>query len=93
MRKIIKLIRGIKLILLNSYYYESKLLGIKLIFFLLINSITKFSYLKFKNKNIKNDFFEYIKHFKFTRNYFEHNPAIWFEIFKKNFLLGKFFFR
>jgi len=89
MRKIIKLIRGIKLILLNSYYYESKLLGIKLIFFLLINSITKFSYLKFKNKNIKNDFFEYIKHFKFTRNYFEHNPAIWFEIFKKNFLLGK----
>ena len=61
MRKIVKFIRGIKLILLNSYYYKSKLLGIKLIFFLLIDSITKFSYLKIKNKNIKTDFSEYIK--------------------------------
>ena len=89
MRKIIKLIRGIKLILLNSYYYKSKLLGIKLIFSLLINSITKFTYLKFKNKNINTEFSEYIKSFKFTRNYFKHNPAIWFEIFKENSLLEK----
>ena len=89
MRKIVKFIRGIKLILLNSYYYKSKLLGIKLIFFLLIDSITKFSYLKIKNKNIKTDFSEYIKSFKFTRNYFKHNPTIWFEIFKKNSLFEK----
>ena len=89
MIKIIKLFRGIKLIFLNSIHFKSKFLGIKLLFFLIINSLTKYVYLKIKNKNINNEFFNYLKDFKFSRNYFKHNPPIWFEIFNKNFLLNK----
>ena len=89
MIKIIKLFRGIKLILLNSIHFKSKFLIIKLIFFLIINSLNKFIYLKIKNKNINNDFFNYLKDFKFSRNYFKHNPPIWFDIFKKNSFLNK----
>ena len=89
MIKIIKLFRGIKLILLNSIHFKSKFLGMKLIFFLIVNSLTKFIYLKIKNKKINDDFFNYIKDFKFSRNYFKHNPSIWFEILNKNFFLNK----
>ena len=89
MIKIIKLFRGIKLILLNSIHFKSKSLGIKLIFFLIVNSLTKFIYLKIKNKNINNDFFNYLKDFKFSRNYFKHNASIWYEILNKNFFLNK----
>ena len=89
MIKIIKLFRGIKLILLNSIYFKSKSLGMKLIFFLIVNSLNKFLYLKIKNKNINDDFFNYIKDFKFSRNYFKHNPPIWYEILNKNFFLNK----
>ena len=89
MIKIIKLFRGIKLILLNSIFFKSKSLGMKLIFFLIINSLTKFLYLKIKNKNINDDFFNYIKDFKFSRNYFKHNPPIWYEILNNNFFLDK----
>ena len=89
MIKIIKLFRGIKLILLNSIYFKSKSLGMKLVFFLIINSLTKFLYLKMKNKKINDDFFNYIKDFKFSRNYFKHNPPIWYEILNKNFFLNR----
>tara|TARA_B100000900_G_scaffold364161_1_gene338618 strand:+ start:51 stop:761 length:711 start_codon:yes stop_codon:yes gene_type:complete len=89
MIKIIKLFRGIKLILLNSIYFKSKSLGMKLIFFLIVNSLTKFLYLKIKNKKINDDFFNYIKDFKFSRNYFKHNPPIWYEILNKNFFLNR----
>ena len=89
MIKIIKLFRGIKLILLNSIHFKSKSLGMKLIFFLIANSLTKFVYLKVKNKKINDDFFNYIKDFKFSRNYFKHNPPIWYEILNKNFFLNK----
>ena len=89
MIKIIKLFRGIKLILLNSIYFKSKSLGMKLIFFLIVNSLTKFIYLKIKNKKINDDFFNYINDFKFSRNYFKHNAPIWYEILNKNFFLNK----
>lgn len=89
MRKIIKLCRGIKLIILNSIYYKSKILGIKFLFFLTINIFNKYLYLKIKNKNISDDFFNYIQDFKFSKNYFKHNPPIWFEIFNKNFHFEK----
>ena len=89
MIKIIKLFRGIKLILLNSIHFKSKSLGMKLIFFLIVNSLTKFVYLKIKNKKINDDFFNYLKDFKFSRNYFKHNASIWYEILNKNFFLNK----
>ena len=89
MIKIIKLFRGIKLILLNSIHFKSKSLGMKLIFFLIANSLTKFVYLKVKNKKINDDFLNYIKDFKFSRNYFKHNSPIWYEILNKNFQLNK----
>ena len=89
MIKIIKLFRGIKLILLNSIHFKSKSLGMKLIFFLIVNSLTKFVYLKIKNKKINDDFFNYLKDFKFSRNYFKHNAPIWYEILNKNFFLNK----
>ena len=89
MRKFIKFLRGIKLIILNSIYYKSKILGIKFLFFLMLNSFNKYLYLKIKNKNIINDFFNLIKNYKFSKNYFKHNPPIWFEIFRKNFLFEK----
>ena len=89
MIKIIKLFRGIKLILLNSIYFKSKSLGMKLVFFLIVNSLTKFLYLKIKNKKINDDFFNYTKDFKLSRNYFKHNPAIWYEILNKNLFLDK----
>ena len=89
MIKIIKLFRGIKLILLNSIYFKSKSLGLKLIFCLIVNSLTKFIYLKIKNKKINDDFFNYINDFKFSRNYFNHNAPIWYEILNKNFFLNK----
>ena len=89
MRKLIKFLRGIKLIVLNSIYYKSKMLGIKFLFFLILNTFNKYLYLKIKNKNITNDFFNLIKNYKFSKNYFKHNPPIWFEIFSKNFLFEK----
>ena len=89
MIKILKFIRGIKLILINSIHFRSKLLGMKLLWFLVINSFTKYMYLKIKNKSINDDFFKYLKVFKFSRNYFKNNPPIWFEIFDKNFLMDK----
>ena len=89
MIKLIKFFRGVKLILLNSIHFKSKLLGMKLLFFLIINSLNKYVYLKIKNKNINDKFFNYLNDYKFSRNYFKHNPAIWFEIFNKNFLLNK----
>ena len=89
MIKILKFIRGIKLILINSIHFRSKLLGMKLLWFLVINSFTKYMYLKIKNKSINDDFFNYLKDFKFSRNYFKNNPPIWFEIFDKNLLMDK----
>ena len=89
MIKLIKFFRGLKLILLNSIHFESKLLGMKLLFFLIINSLNKYVYLKIKNKNINDKFFNYLNDYKFSKNYFKHNPAIWFEIFNNNFLLNK----
>ena len=89
MIKILKFIRGIKLILINSIHFRSKLLGMKLLWFLVINSFTKYMYLKIKNKSINDDFFKYLKVFKFSRNYFKNNPPIWFEIFDKNLLMDK----
>ena len=89
MIKLIKFFRGVKLILLNSIHFKSKLLGMKLLIFLIINSLNKYVYLKIKNKNINDKFFNYLNDYKFSRNYFKHNPAIWFEIFNKNFLLNK----
>ena len=89
MIKILKFIRGIKLILINSIHFRSKLLGMKLLWFLITNSFTKYMYLKIKNKSINDDFFKYLKVFKFSRNYFKNNPPIWFEIFDKNLLMDK----
>lgn len=89
MIKIIKLFRGLKLILLNSIHFKSSLLGLKLFFFVIIHSLTKFVYLKLKNKNINDDFFNYLKNFKLSKNYFKHNAPIWFEIFKKHNLINK----
>ena len=89
MRKLLKIYRGLKLILLNTIHFKLIIVGLKLSSFLLINIFTKFLFLKFKNRKITNDFFDYTKKFKLSRNYFKHNPAIWFEIFKKNDLLNK----
>ena len=89
MIKIIKLFRGLKLILLNSIHFKSSLLGLKLFFFVIIHSLTKFVYLKLKNKNINDDFFNYLKNLKLSKNYFKHNAPIWFEIFKKHNLINK----
>lgn len=89
MIKIIKLLRGFKLIVINSIHFKSSLLGIKFIFYLTIHSLTKFMYLRIKNKKINDDFFNYTKNFKFTKNYFKNNAPIWYEIFKKNSLINK----
>ena len=89
MIKIIKVLRGLKLIFLNSIYFNSKLTGLNLSILLMVNVFTKFIYLKNKNNNISNDFFRYTKKFKLSRNYFKHNSPIWFEIFKKNNFLKK----
>ena len=89
MTKIIKFFRGLKLIAVNSIHFKSNLLGLRLFFYLTIHSLTKFMYLKIKNKKINYDFLNYIKNFKFTKNYFKHNAPIWYEIFKKNSLIDK----
>ena len=89
MRKFLKIYRGLKLLILNSIHFKLILVGLKLSFLLLINIFTKFLFLKYKNKNITNDFFNYTKKFRLSQNYFKHNPPIWFEIFKKNNLLNK----
>tara|TARA_B100000902_G_scaffold228508_1_gene216924 strand:+ start:3722 stop:4444 length:723 start_codon:yes stop_codon:yes gene_type:complete len=89
MIKIIKFYRGVKLIILNSFYFNLKSLGIYFIFLLSIHTFSKFLYLKFKNKNIALDFFNDLKKFTFTRNYFKHNPSIWYEVFKQNNYLNK----
>lgn len=89
MRKFLKIFRGIKLLILNTIHFRLTLVGIKLLFLLIINIFTKFLFLKFKNRNITNDFFLYIEKFRFSQNYFKHNPPIWYEIFKKNNLLDK----
>ena len=83
MRKFLKLFRGLKLLILHTIHFRLFLVGLKLSFLLIINIFTKFFFLKFKNKNITNNFFNYTKKFKFSQNYFKHNPPIWFEIFKK----------
>ncbi|WP_435148301.1 class I SAM-dependent methyltransferase [Candidatus Pelagibacter bacterium nBUS_32] len=89
MTKILKVLRGFKLIYLNCVFYNLKFIGFKISFFLITNIFTKFFYYKFKNLNVSNAFFNYSKKFKFTKNYFKHNPPIWFEIFKKNHLFEK----
>jgi hypothetical protein len=89
MIKFLKIYRGFKLLILNAIHFKLILVGLKLSFLLLINIFTKFLFLKFKNKNITNDFFNHTKKFKLSQNYFKHNPAIWYEIFKKNDLLNK----
>ena len=87
MIKFLKIFRGLKLIILNAIHFRLFLVGLKLSFLLLINFFTKFLFLKFKNRNVANDFFNYTKKFKLSQNYFKHNPSIWYEIFKKNNLL------
>ena len=89
MIKFLKIYRGYKLLILNAIHFRLILVGLKLSFLLFINIFTKFLFLKFKNKNITNDFFNHTKKFKLSHNYFKHNPAIWYEIFKKNNLLNK----
>jgi len=89
MIKFLKIYRGFKLLILNAIHFRLILVGLKLSFLLFINIFTKFLFLKFKNKNITNDFFNHTKKFKLSHNYFKHNPAIWYEIFKKNNLLNK----
>ena len=89
MIKFLKIYRGLKLLILNAIHFRLILVGLKLSFLLLINIFTKFLFLKFKNKKILYDFFNYTKKFKLSQNYFKHNPPIWFEIFKKNNLLNK----
>ena len=89
MRKFIKFFRGLNLIILNSLHFKTKLLGLKLIILLIINSISVFLYFKIKNKKLTKDFSNYIKKFKLSKNYFKSNPAIWFEIFKRNSLIDK----
>ena len=89
MIKFLKIYRGFKLLILNAIHFKLILVGLKLSFLLFINIFTKFLFLKFKNKNITNDFFNHTKKFKLSHNYFKHNPAIWYEIFKKNNLLNK----
>jgi hypothetical protein len=89
MIKFLKIYRGFKLLILNAIHFRLILVGLKLSFLLFINIFTKFLFLKFKNKNITNDFFNHTKKFRLSQNYFKHNPAIWYEIFKKNNLLNK----
>jgi len=89
MIKFLKIYRGFKLLILNAIHFRLILVGLKLSFLLFINIFTKFLFLKFKNKNITNDFFNHTKKFRLSHNYFKHNPAIWYEIFKKNNLLNK----
>ena len=89
MIKFLKIYRGLKLIILNAIHFRLILVGLKISYLLLTNIFTKFLFLKFKNRIITNNFFNYTKKFKLSRNYFKHNPAIWFEIFKKNNLLNK----
>ena len=89
MIKFLKIYRGLKLIILNAIHFRLILVGLKVSYLLLTNIFTKFLFLKFKNKNITNDFFNHTKKFKLSHNYFKHNPAIWYEIFKKNNLLNK----
>ena len=89
MIKILKILRGLKLIVYNSIYFNSKLIGLNLFILLTANILTKFFYLKYKNNNISKEFLNHTKKFKLNRNYFKHNAPIWFEIFKKNHLLKK----
>jgi hypothetical protein len=89
MIKFLKIYRGLKLIILNAIHFRLILVGIKISYLLLTNIFTKFLFLKFKNRIVTNNFFNYTKKFKLSRNYFKHNSAIWFEIFKKNNLLNK----
>jgi hypothetical protein len=89
MRKFLKIYRGFKLLILNTIHFKLILVGSKLSLLLLIDIFTKFLFLKFKNKKITNNFFNYTKKFKLSQNYFKHNPPIWFEIFKKNNFLDK----
>ena len=89
MIKFLKICICLKLIIQNSIHIRLILIGLKLLLLLLINIFTIFLFLKFKNRNITNSFFNYTKKFNLSRNYFKHNPAIWFEIFKKNNLLNK----
>ena len=89
MIKFLKIYRGLKLIILNAIHFRLILVGLKISYLLLTNIFTKFLFLKFKNRIITNNFFDYTKKFRFSRNYFKHNPPIWFEIFKKNNLLNK----
>ena len=89
MIKIIKILRGLRLIFLNAIYFNLKLTGLKLSILLIVNIFTKYFYLKFKNSNISKDFLIYTKKFRLSRNYFKHNSPIWFEIFKTNNLLKK----
>ncbi len=84
MRKFYKILRGVRLILLNSFYFKAKLLGLKLIFLILFQGLIKFLFLKIKNKKISKNFFDHIKNYNFSEIYFNHNSEIWFDIFDKN---------
>ncbi len=55
MIKIIKILRGLRLIFLNAIYFNLKLTGLKLSILLIVNIFTKYFYLKFKNSNSKSN--------------------------------------
>ncbi len=84
MRKFYKILRGVKLIILNSFYFKVKILGLKLIVLILTQGLVKFLFLKVKNKKISKKFYRYTRKFSFSENYFNHNSEIWFDIFEKN---------
>ena len=84
MRKFYKILRGVKLIILNSFYFKVKILGLKLILLILTQGLIKFLFLKIKNKKISRKFYRYTRKFSFSENYFNHNSEIWFDIFEKN---------
>ena len=84
MIKFYKILRGVKLIILNSFYFKVKILGLKLILLILTQGLIKFLFLKIKNKKISRKFYRYTRKFSFSENYFNHNSEIWFDIFEKN---------
>ena len=89
MRKFIKFYNGIKLIILNSFHFKAKIIGLQLIFLIFTQGLLKFIYLKIKNKKISNKFYNYTKKFHFSKNYFNNNSEIWIDVFKKKKFLNK----
>ena len=89
MQKVKQLIRGFKLLYLNSIYFNLKYLGLKLGILIIIHIFKNFLYLKIKNRKITYNFFNWTKEFKLSKNYFKNNPFIWYQILKKNNFLDK----